>query len=169
MDLTHLANLGEFIGGVAVVVTLIYLAIQVRQANETDRKAGMTEILTLYERHAATVGSDEHVESFLKGLRDYWGLGPTERVKFNMCMAGYVNVIETIVTYAGPLGEGEKPPFVDAYFGARLFAYAGFREWWGHTEHEAWLPETVAAVDQGLQTHRTTAGFWDSPGRSSEV
>ena len=33
MDLTQLANLGEFIGGVAVLVTLIYLALQVRQTN----------------------------------------------------------------------------------------------------------------------------------------
>ncbi len=28
MDLTQLANLGEFIGGVAVLVTLIYLVAQ---------------------------------------------------------------------------------------------------------------------------------------------
>jgi len=31
MDLTQLANLGEFIGGVAVLVTLIYLSIQIGQ------------------------------------------------------------------------------------------------------------------------------------------
>ena len=31
MDLTQLANLGDFIGGVAVLVTLVYLAIQIRQ------------------------------------------------------------------------------------------------------------------------------------------
>jgi len=34
MDLTQLANLGEFIDGVAVLVTLIYLAVQVRQENQ---------------------------------------------------------------------------------------------------------------------------------------
>ena len=34
MDLTQLANLGEFIGGVAVLVTLVYLAVQVRQGNK---------------------------------------------------------------------------------------------------------------------------------------
>ena len=33
MDLTQLANLGEFIGGVAVLVTLVYLVIQVRQGS----------------------------------------------------------------------------------------------------------------------------------------
>ena len=32
MDLTQLANLGEFLGGVAVLVTLAYLAVQVRQS-----------------------------------------------------------------------------------------------------------------------------------------
>ena len=33
MDLTQLANLGEFIGGVAVLVTLVYLSTQVKQSN----------------------------------------------------------------------------------------------------------------------------------------
>ncbi len=37
MDLTQLANLGEFIGGVAVLVTLIYLTVQVRQTNKRLR------------------------------------------------------------------------------------------------------------------------------------
>lgn len=33
MDLTQLANLGEFVGGIAVLVTLVYLGIQVKQGN----------------------------------------------------------------------------------------------------------------------------------------
>ena len=37
MDLTQLANLGEFIGGVAVLVTLVYLALQVRQGANVAR------------------------------------------------------------------------------------------------------------------------------------
>jgi len=37
MDLTQLANLGEFIGGVAVLVTLIYLAVQVREGRRELR------------------------------------------------------------------------------------------------------------------------------------
>ncbi len=39
MDLTQLANLGEFIGGVAVLVTLVYLAAQVRQSAQAQRQA----------------------------------------------------------------------------------------------------------------------------------
>ena len=37
MDLTQLANLGEFIGGLAVLVTLVYLAFQVRQGTKAER------------------------------------------------------------------------------------------------------------------------------------
>ena len=37
MDLTQLANLGEFIGGIAVLVTLVYLALQVRQGANAQR------------------------------------------------------------------------------------------------------------------------------------
>ncbi len=48
MDLTQLANLGEFIGGVAVVVTLVYLAVQVRdtrrQLDEQNVSTGMADL-----------------------------------------------------------------------------------------------------------------------------
>ena len=37
MDLTQLADLGELIGGIAVLVTLIYLAAQVRQNTKSTR------------------------------------------------------------------------------------------------------------------------------------
>ena len=39
MDLTQLADLGEFIGGVAVLLTLAYLAVQVRQGAAAQRAA----------------------------------------------------------------------------------------------------------------------------------
>ncbi len=60
MDLTQLANLGEFIGGVAVLVTLIYLALQVRQntrALEPSARGGMGQLMEAVsrERHAACV------------------------------------------------------------------------------------------------------------------
>jgi len=39
MDLTQLANLGEFIGGVAVLLTLIYLGVQVRHNTRAIKAA----------------------------------------------------------------------------------------------------------------------------------
>ncbi len=40
MDFDTLANIGEFVGGVFVIVTLIYLAYQVRQNSAKDSNSG---------------------------------------------------------------------------------------------------------------------------------
>ncbi len=37
MDIMELGAIGEMVGGVAVLATLIYLAVQVRQGNKTER------------------------------------------------------------------------------------------------------------------------------------
>ena len=45
MDLHQLANLGEFIGGIAVLVTLIYLVLQVRQGNSNARASARQTLI----------------------------------------------------------------------------------------------------------------------------
>ena len=51
MDLSQLANLGEFIGGVAVVVTLIYLAMQVRASQTLARADSEGQLTALWSNH----------------------------------------------------------------------------------------------------------------------
>ncbi len=64
MDLTQLANLGEFIGGVAVLVTLVYLAMQVRQGNKLARADA-------FQRGAATYSSWRHMLAD-EGINAIW-------------------------------------------------------------------------------------------------
>ena len=42
MDLDALGNLGDFIGGIAVIVTLVYLANQIRQTPRRSARHGYT-------------------------------------------------------------------------------------------------------------------------------
>lgn len=44
MDIQTLGNLGEFIGSLAVLVTLIYLAIQTRQTVTIARQTSLSDI-----------------------------------------------------------------------------------------------------------------------------
>ena len=165
MNWEAVGAIGEVGGAIAVVVTLVYLAIQVQQANSNSQKVALTEIITLYQHHSAVVASDDNAEAFLKGLRDYAGLTAIERVKFNMCIAGHMNVIDTILTYAWSAeGKDEtEAPFALDYYGARLFAYPGFRDWWHHTEQGAWIPKTIALVNRGIEVYRGSRGFWEGP------
>ena len=57
MSLEDLANLGELFGGVAVVVSLVYLAVQVRHGSSAARTATTAGIL----------GNSAHMNSIMAG------------------------------------------------------------------------------------------------------
>jgi hypothetical protein len=50
MNLTQLAEIGEFLGGVTVLITLIYLALQVRQASNLSKASMGFAITTEFNR-----------------------------------------------------------------------------------------------------------------------
>lgn len=59
MDLTQLAQLGELVGGVAVLATLAYLATQVRLSNGIARaqvQQGAAEMSTTTSGRVASCG-----------------------------------------------------------------------------------------------------------------
>ena len=48
MTLQDLGNLGEFIGSIAVVITLIYVARQIRQSSEASQTEGLNKALEVH-------------------------------------------------------------------------------------------------------------------------
>ncbi len=75
MDLETLANLGEFLGGTAVVVSLIYLAVQIRQGNrQVEHNTRSLEVSTyqaitsdLNEFRALLITNTELGHIYLRG------------------------------------------------------------------------------------------------------
>ena len=59
MDLTQLANLGEFLGGVAVLVTLVYLSAQIKQSNRLTRAQVLQESARTSTELLASLSPDE--------------------------------------------------------------------------------------------------------------
>ena len=66
MTLSDLASIGSLMSGVAVLVSLVYLASQVRQGTKATRSAIHQNILTGWFGAANLVA--EHAEVFAKGL-----------------------------------------------------------------------------------------------------
>jgi hypothetical protein len=50
MTLQDLGNLGEFIGSIAVVITLIYVARQIRQSSEVSQTEGLNKALEVHQK-----------------------------------------------------------------------------------------------------------------------
>jgi len=86
MDLTQLANLGEFIGGVAVLVTLIYLALQVRHTGkQLDDQNLMGFYQTVYTAYDPLF-LGENSELVHAGLSQERELTPSEAFVFSFLM-----------------------------------------------------------------------------------
>ncbi len=90
MTLEELGNLGEFIGGIAVVATLIYVAVQIRQNNSLIRAntdsvnaASVIAFQTFFTTPASQVVQDESfADIFLRGLSEPDSLSPSEAIRF---------------------------------------------------------------------------------------
>ncbi len=61
MTLENLGNLGDFVGGIGVIVTLVYLAIQIRSNTQTVRAASLESVVNSHSQFLDRLASDPEV------------------------------------------------------------------------------------------------------------
>ncbi len=87
LDITTLAAWGEFIGGIAVVVSLIYLASQIRQNSKLLRASTTSATTqTRFSWMALTVQDPVLTRLYLDGLADPNALSEADRQRFEMLL-----------------------------------------------------------------------------------
>ena len=65
MSLEQLANLGEFLGGIAVIVSLVYLAVQVRRNTRATNLSAYQECVRASNDLAATIAQSGELARIL--------------------------------------------------------------------------------------------------------
>ena len=87
MNLESLASLSEIISGIAVVVSLIYLAIQIRQNTRSGQTANYALTLERMGAMQSLMANDaDHALLMSKGVADTSILTTTEKIQFNWAM-----------------------------------------------------------------------------------
>lgn len=134
MDFTNLdtlANLGEFVGGVFVVVSIFYLAYQVRQNTRSLQSENYARLLdrmsTLQSRLAADAELNRVV---ILGCQDHKRLTGAERVRFAWALYELFGTAEFMYhQYRGK----SLPDVVWARWEATIgwwLSHPGVRAWW---------------------------------------
>jgi hypothetical protein len=98
--LEDLGNLGDFLGGIAVIATLIYVAIQIRQNtrqitlnSETMRLSFENEARSELNTFRLSIAADELLSSiWSRGLADE-ELEPAERHRFELLLTNVVAML----------------------------------------------------------------------------
>ena len=138
-----LGNIGDFVGGIGVVVTLLYLAVQIR----ASRLQALTEDTTnavdrWLNSQIKWLQTDESVNLMRRAFNDYENLTPEEKGRF----AGYM--FELNASYQAALNLNGKGLLDSRQFSAIERAMAahmkcpGAQGWW--KEMKPHWPEYVA-------------------------
>ena len=131
MDLSYYANLAEIIGTTAIVVSLIYVAVQIRQNTRATRLTTAQNIS--HELRAVTVllaTQPETAEMHLKGVANVGSLTPTEKHRFYILLSALYRVYENAY-YQNR--EGALDPYVwEGIIGQLLLSRnsSGYQTFW---------------------------------------
>ena len=131
MSISDLGSLGEFISSVIVLVTLIYLAVQIRQNTYATRATSHHAItVSLNELNFTLATNDSAVKIWQSGMKDRAALNDIERDQFDALIRAYMHVCDTMY-YQAQVGAGDHGLWKaeQRYVGVVLTTKGG-NEWW---------------------------------------
>ncbi len=97
MTLEDLGNIGEFVAAIAVVISLIYLAVQIRQNTRSVRASSYHAVVTNLSNISANIGHNAPVaDLFVRGQTDLQALSPTEQRQFAFLVVSVFRNLEDI-------------------------------------------------------------------------
>lgn len=155
--LEQLGNFGDFIGGIAVLVTLVYLAIQIRQNTaqvkigseiaRTDTYARSVESFSKFR--SLLISDSEMTDIYLRGCRDLGSLSPAEHLRFYLILQQIFHTMQAALANTSATGTRVENP---AHFFNldTLLKRPGIRDWW-LSEQSRYEEEFVALVNSQLE------------------
>lgn len=131
MDLDTLAKLGEFVGGFFVVVSLIYLAHQVRQNTKSLRTENYARVLERMSTLQSRLSADADLNHIVVvGAQNPDALSRSERIRFSWALYELFGAGEFMYHQAAAKA---LPPLVWNRWDATLawwLSHPGMRAWW---------------------------------------
>ena len=87
MQLERLALIAEIIGAVAIVITLLYLSIQIKDSAKASRSAAVTDATTAMQAFYQELGSNSATSKlYLKAMRNPDALSDEDQFQYLMMM-----------------------------------------------------------------------------------
>jgi hypothetical protein len=155
IDLQSFADFAEIIGGLAVVISLVYLALQVRQNTYSLRTENYARALDRVAAIQAQLGQNSDLSRMLtKGTISSANLTSAERIQFSWCLyeifGSFEFMFHAAETRALPDEVWERWSLAVAWW----LVYPGVQEWW-HARPIPFSSSFVSYVEKTLQDNPT--------------
>ena len=151
MNWDALGAIAELIGGVAVLITLVYLATQVRQSNQMQRQQISTEQTNRYHANAHILASNPELVTIYRKAMVGEDLTEEERWRFGSFMYALILDFEEMFYFHE---DGAQYEF--RWHGMQMSIYRylsspGGNAWWESVKHKQFTPPSVRRIDELLE------------------
>lgn len=136
MNWDAMAAIAEIVASFGVIVSLIYLATQIRyQRSESLLSAGHELAGQVNELYSVVSDNAEFADIFLRGMTGYNSLDSVERIRFSGFFARLMRIYESMYSrhrqnLLDPTLWASQEEAMRDYFN-----YAGLRDWWASRSH----------------------------------
>ncbi len=150
MTLQDIGAIGEAIGGIAVIFTLLYLSMQIRQNTKAIRSNSFHGVTDSFNAINSLIAHDESLARIIRvGMKNLEDLNEDERVRFSFMFVAPFRIFETLYfqreagTVDSRLWEAEKRSM------GFLLSGPGSQEWW-RSNPLSFTPEFRQFVDSEI-------------------
>jgi hypothetical protein len=134
MNWNAIGAVGELLGAMGVIISLVYLAVQIRRNTRTQKRANVGDIATELATTARCTATDPELASLLlRGYSDIGSLNSVERYRFDTFLYAFIANFERALIDArgGDYPEEQLVPLRAAIAG--FLGTDGGRAWWEQT------------------------------------
>ena len=151
-----LGNIGDFIGGFGVVVTVIYLAYQIRKNTASTKSASHHAVVADISRWTLEIGQNQDAARiYVTGLANPASLSAEEQMQFSMIIGSLVRHFENIhfQYMSGAIDDDIWRGWSSRILGT--FSHPGTSQWW-ETQKTAYSRQFQHFVSQSAALESQT-------------
>ena len=130
MNWEAIGAIGELLGATVVFVSVVYLAVQIRNSGKMSEDQSFKGTIGLWNTVLTELANPQNAEVIILGLEGYHKLEPAQKFRFDSLMHLLMNTVEG--SFSSMDSEFITAEIEDAIlvYLDRLFAYPGMFEWW---------------------------------------
>src|SRR6201993_535910 len=154
MNWEMISAIGQMLGAIGVIISIVYLAAQIRNQNKESQRAAMNVLTTPWGDLMKTgVESPDLAALWLRGLQSFEDLDGPSKLRLGAHLGRLLRTADSLYL-----------ALLDGLLDRRLWrgfertladtvAYPGFQTWWATRKH--WhTDEFCALIDRHIQTAR---------------
>jgi hypothetical protein len=164
MNWEMISAVGQMLGAVGVIISIIYLAAQIRNQSKESQRAAMNVLTTHWsDSNRTLVENSDLAALWLRALHSFDQLDGTSKLRFGAHLGRFLRISDGL--YLGVLDGTLDRRLWHGYERtlADIVSYPGFQTWWATRKH--WhADEFCALIDRHIQTAKP--GIYDGYNQS---